>query len=174
MEEIWRVQFSISWQTEETDRALSVGPNVEAGGWSENGEGAIGGKRFPPNGPDKWFSGSGRQLPAGCGSLRPYHLHLISLSASKSGHIRNVFFRRATKNGDCMFGPLQNGGPGILNECGGCGRPHMVFMARWRHLGMRCLNRRRSNPEVHGPFLTPRRISRAVGGALGWCDRIPH
>ena len=116
VEEIWRVQFSISWQTEETDRALSVGPNVEAGGWSENGEGAIGGKRFPPNGPDKWFSGSGRQLPAGCGSLRPYHLHLISLSASKSGHIRNVFFRRATKNEDCMFGPLQNGSPGILNE----------------------------------------------------------
>ena len=123
---------------------------------------------------DKWFSGCGRQLPAGCVSLRPYHFHLISLSASKSGHIRNAFFRRATSNGDCMFGPLRNGGPGILNECGGCGRPHMVFMARWRHLGMRCLNRRRSNPEVHGPFLTPRRISRAVGGALGWCDRIPH
>ena len=50
VEEIWLVQFSISWQTEETDRAVSVGPNVEAGGWSINGEGVIGGKRFPANG----------------------------------------------------------------------------------------------------------------------------
>ena len=99
---------------------------------------------------DKWFSRCGRQLPAGCVSLRPYHFHLISLSASKSGHIRNAFFRRATSNGDCMFGPLRNGGPGILNEC--------VFMARRRRLRMRRLVRRRNNPEVHGPFLTPRRI----------------
>ena len=67
-----------------------------------------------------------------------------------SADIGDAFFRRATSNGEYMFGPLRNGGPGILNEC--------VFMARRRRLRMRRLVRRRNNPEVHGPFLTPRRI----------------